>query len=462
MDSEGGGQAKFKGARQIDPADVALPKGFRIAPLVTGLTFPTDVLFDEQGRMYVVEAGYSYGNVVTTPRILRVDRGGKLVEIARGDNPPWNGAEYRDGFFYVAGGHVRPGQVLKIGLDGRTQVLVDGLSTSVGDHHANGPRIGPDGMLYFSQGPLTNSAVVGLDNYDFGWLKKYPGAHDVPCKDVVLSGRNYRTKNPLTEAPDDEAVTGAFLPFGVPSEVGQVVRGQLPCGGAIMRVSTEGGTPELVAWGLRNPWGLAFAPDGKLYATENQFDERGSRPVYGTGDLLWHIENGQWYGWPDFWAGRPLTDDDWFAPLNKPVPGFVMAEHPIMADSPTAFFGVHSSSGGISFSRSPAFGYQGQAFVAQFGDISPHSGKSLAPVGFKVVRVDVETGVVYEFAVNDGETHGPASWLNNGGLERPLNLRFSPDGSALYIVDFGVLTTKNKTMSPRPETGVIWRIEKAK
>lgn len=460
MESKGGGETRFEGARAIDAADIVLPRGFRIEPVAAGLTFPTDLVFDDQGRMYVVEAGYSYGEVVTTPRIVRIEADGRRTEIARGDNPPWSGADYRDGFFYVAGGHVRPGQVLKIGMDGRTEVLVDGLVTSVGDHHTNGPRIGPDGMVYFAQGPLTNSGVVGLDSYDFGWLQKHPGAHDVPCKDIVLRGKNYVTDNPLTEDPSDHAATGAFMPFGVPSEPNQIVKGQVPCGGAIMRVSAGGGEPELVAWGLRNVWGLAFAPDGRLYATENQADVRGSRPIFGTADLLWRIEEGAWYGWPDFWAGRPLSDPNWFAPPDGVAPELLLAEHPERESRPAALLAVHSSSNGIAFSRSPAFGHVGQAFVAQFGDISPKSGKSLAPVGFKVVRVDVETGVIHELAVNAGETNGPASWLESGGLERPVNVRFSPDGRILYVVDFGVLTTTEGKFAPREQTGVIWRIER--
>lgn len=94
----------------------------------------------------------------------------------------------------------------------------------------------------------------------------------------------------------------------------------------------------------------------------------------------------------------------------------------------------------IDFSRNPEFGYVGQAFIAQFGDQSSMSGKVLAPVGFKVVRVDPATGVVQEFAVNKGSTNGPASKIDGGGFERPEAARFDPRGTALYIVDFGVMT----------------------
>jgi hypothetical protein len=99
--------------------------------------------------------------------------------------------------------------------------------------------------------------------------------------------------------------------------------------------------------------------------------------------------------------------------------------------------------------------------VAQFGDQSPGTGKTLHPVGFKVVRVDVKQGVVHEFAANRGKKNGPASLLGHAGMERPVAARFHPDGSALYVVDFGVPTMDGSTAQPRQATGSVWRIRRA-
>lgn len=38
---------------------------------------------------------------------------------------------------------------------------------------------GPDGKLYFSQGAMTNTGIVGLDAYELGWLRRLPHAHDI-------------------------------------------------------------------------------------------------------------------------------------------------------------------------------------------------------------------------------------------------------------------------------------------
>jgi glucose/arabinose dehydrogenase len=461
--SHGGGQTTFSGSRRVEPADVAVPAGYRIEAVAVGLNFPTGVAFDAQGRPYVTESGYAYGEVWTTPRLVRVDAGGTLTPIATakaGEGAPWNGLAYADGAFYVAAGGERDGgRILRIGTDGTITPIVSGLP-SYGDHHTNGPVAGPDGALYFGQGTATNSGVVGLDNYDFGWLERRHDFHDIPCADVTLTGRNFTTRNPLTPAPDDEATTGAYVPFGTPTQAGQVVRGQIPCNGAVFRVPASGGELQLVAWGFRNPFGLAFAPDGTLYLTENSFDERGSRPVFGTGDVLYRVERGKWYGWPDYHAARALSDTQWYKSKGKPAPGFVLASHPGVPPAPIAVLGVHSSSNGLDFSRNAAFGHVGDAFIAQYGDMAPNVGKVLSPVGFKVVRVDVRTGVTEDFATNRGKTNGPASRLGTAGLERPVAARFDPAGTALYVVDFGVMTMGAK---PQPVlgTGVLWRITRA-
>jgi hypothetical protein len=129
-----------------------------------------------------------------------------------------------------------------------------------------------------------------------------------------------------------------------------------------------------------------------------------------------------------------------------------------MPPRPAAVLGVHASANGLDFARNPAFGHVGQAFIAEFGDQAPSTGKVLSPVGAKVVRVDVTTGVVEDFAVNRGHVQAPASWTGGGGLERPVAARFGPDGTALYIVDFGVFTVDGDRFMPHQGTGVLWRI----
>jgi glucose/arabinose dehydrogenase len=453
----GGGKTAFHPPRAVRAADISVPRGYRIEAVATGLTFPSAVALDREGQVFVLEAGYSYGEAWDAPRLLRVSSDGSTTPVATGSrNGPWNGLTYYEGAFYVAeGGEMDGGRILKVGSDGGLSTVVEHLP-SFGDHHTNGPAVGNDGWLYFGQGTATNSAVVGEDNYVFGWLKRKPEFHDTPCQDVTLAGANFDSKNPL-DGNGGRVTTGAFLPFGTSSKAGQVIRGAVPCNGAVLRVRPGGGDVELVAWGFRNPFGLAFSPDGQLYVTDNGYDERGSRPVWGTADLLWKVTPGTWYGWPDFAGDRPLTEK-MHDPPGKPRPTPLLSVYPGKPPRPAALFAVHSSADGFDFSRNSAFGHVGQAFVAEFGDMAPGAGKVLHPVGFKVVRVDIETGVIQDFAVNRGGTNGPASRIGGGGLERPVAVRFSPDGAALYVVDFGVMTTTERGPVPRKATGVLWRV----
>jgi glucose/arabinose dehydrogenase len=189
--SAGGGQTKFHPPRKINPADIALPAGYRIEAVAQGLTFPTGVVFDDAGRTYIVEAGYSYGEVWTTPRLLRLEPDGKTSVVASGGrNGPWTGATFHQGAFYIAeGGELEGGKILRVAPDGEPAAILTGLP-SVGDHHTNGPVVGQDGWIYFGQGTATNSGVVGEDNAKFGWLKRHPDHHDIPCKDIQLNGEN--------------------------------------------------------------------------------------------------------------------------------------------------------------------------------------------------------------------------------------------------------------------------------
>ncbi|MGK7391121.1 MAG: PQQ-dependent sugar dehydrogenase [Candidatus Cyclobacteriaceae bacterium M2_1C_046] len=453
LPSQGGGQISYIPERQIDPQDVLLPDGFEIEVVSTGLTFPTAITFNNEGVPFVIEAGYSYGEVFLEPKLLKILPDGETETVFTGKkNGPWNGVTFNDGFFYIAeGGELEGGKILKVNESGEVQVLVENLP-SLGDHHTNGPVV-KEGYVYFGQGTATNSAVVGKDNADFGWLWRFPEFHDIPCKDVKVKEINYFSSNILTADPDDKALTGPYSPYNYQVKANQVIKGSIPCNGAIMKVPVDGGDAELVAWGLRNPYGLALSANDELFITENSYDVRGSRPVWGTGDVLWKIEEGIWYGWPDFNAGVPIHV---FEVPGKEKPMKILAEHPNEPPKPVAKLGVHSSSNGIVIAKGK-FEERKYAFVAQFGDMAPGVGKVIKPVGYKVVRVNLENGVIDDFAVNKGERNGPATWLKSGGLERPISVQIAPDG-ALYVVDFGILTMSEEGAKPYEKTGVIWKI----
>jgi glucose/arabinose dehydrogenase len=460
--SSGAGEKAGPTPRTLSPAAIAVPTEYQIELIASGLTFPVGATVDDSGVLHVVESGYSYGEDFTEPRLLRIEADRRAVPIASGGKGgPWTGVVFHQGSFFVTDGDVlKGGRLLRISKDGRIDEVVTGLP-SFGDHHTNGPAVGPDGWIYFSQGTATNSGIVGEDNFKFGWLKRRPDFHDVPGQDITLSGESIETDDVLNPGSGKKVRTGAFLPFGTPARPGQVIKGAVKSSGSILRVRPEGGEPELVAWGFRNPFGLAFAADGSLFATDNGYDDRGSRPAWGTPDLLWKVQRGVWYGWPDYSGAQPLADAA-FRPPGKSQLKPVLANPPNPPPKPIAKFAVHSSADGFEFSRSQSFGHVGEAFVAIFGDEAPTTGKMLSSIGGKVVRVNVADGTITDFAVNRAPKEGPGTKVRVPGLERPVSVRFDPSGDVLYVVDFGVLRHDDKGAHPERQTGAIWQIRRTR
>lgn len=447
-----------EGPRGYTPQDILLPEGYVAELVASGFNTPVHCCFDDEGYCYVVESGHK---VEAVPRILRVDtQTGNWETFFTLPEDQWikgaavTGACWHKGFLYV----MNTDTLLRIGPDRKAEKILTDLAGR-GDHQMNHPIIGPDEKIYLGAGCATNCGVVGADNFGFEWLPKFPEFHDVPAKDVKLVGRNYKARNVLGDIRDI-VETGAYMPFGVPSHSGQVIKGNVKCNGAILRCDLDGRNLEVVAWGLRNPYGLAFRKDGQLFATEHGMDERGARYVVDDPDDFYEIKKDEWYGWPDFASGIRLDDPYWGEGGHGREP--VLAEFP-NPDPPKPFasFQTHVAANGFDFSRDPGFGFDGDAFVACFGDLAPITTitKATVPAGFKVVRVDMKTGQVFDFAVN--KMTGPASKLPHDGFERPSHCQFGPDGS-LYVVDFGIIHIAPERGAIRQEigTGSLWRIRR--
>ncbi|MEW6308265.1 MAG: PQQ-dependent sugar dehydrogenase [Bacillota bacterium] len=431
-----------------DPSDIQVPDGYQVELVIAGLTAATTCRFDAEGYLHICEAGYG----PIPGRILKLTAPGKLAVVASGFVPPLNGlAFYRDGI-YVS----HRGRISSVGADGHITDIVTGLP-SLGDHQNNMLAIGPDGKLYFGQGTATNSGIVGVDNYMAGWLRHYPFLSDYPARDVKVNAVKVTSDNPLSREPGDTVETGALKPFGVQSKRLEIIPGAARPNGVVFRASTDGSGLEVFAWGLRNPFGIGFTADGRLYVTEHGFDVRGSRPIANTPDFFYLVEQGKWYGWPDFAGGVAVTDPRFAAPGDK-LPGLLLATHPLrQPPHPKAEFAVHAGANGFAFSSGDPFGFLGDAFVALFGDITPLSVATTSPSGHRVAVVDMKTGEVSTFAAN--RQAGPASLAGHGGLERPTDCTFGPDG-ALYITDWGQARLTAHGLEPVPGTGAVWKIYK--
>jgi glucose/arabinose dehydrogenase len=323
-------------------------------------------------------------------------------------------------------------------------VLVDGLP-GPGDYHTNMVAAGPDGWLYFSQGAMTNSGIVGLDAYDIGWLGRLPEGHDLPGYDITLAGVNAETADPLSGDPASVAVTGAFSPFGSPTAPGQRVAASMPCTAAVLRCRPDGSGLETVAWGLRNAFGLGFLPDGRLLAIDQGADDRGSRPVGNAPDLLFEVRPGAWYGWPDFIDGIPVTDGR-FVPERGPAPSFLLTGHDQLPAPQRALLRFPPHAAAVKFDVAPPAWdtYAGHVYVCLFGDERPMTAPPGPRAGRCVSRID------------------PADWTMTqvlaGPLMRPIDIRFRPGDGALHVLDFGWFEMSPQGVEAKAGTGTVWRM----
>ncbi|MGB4337685.1 MAG: hypothetical protein WBK10_03835 [Bacillota bacterium] len=434
----------------VQPGDIRIETGYRLEPVAVGLTFPTSIALDPGGSLYVAEAGFSYGPAKSAAqgRVLRLDNNGGMTPIISGLRGPVTGIVFHDGALFVAEGAF-PGRILRVEPGGCTKPVVCGLRSG-GDHYTGEIAVGPDGRLYFGVGTFTNSAVVGFDNFMFGWLGSMPAEHDVPARPTVLAGVNYSSPDPFTfeQTVPCTTVTGAFKPFGTPSLPGEVVMGNLMANGVIYSVNPDGSDLQIIADGLRNPFGLGFV-NGRLYSLDQGYDRRGSRPVSNSPDSLWEITPGGWYGFPDYVSGIPITAPEFQTP-GMPPTQFVLAEHPPLAGQPVLRLAPHSASTKFAVSTNPAFGHVGQMFIAQLGSGGPAVGGTVA--GYKVVRADLNTCQVHDFLASTNPLPG------GKGPQRPVDVKFDPAGTALYVLDFGTLEGIPSGVIPYCGSGMLWKV----
>jgi glucose/arabinose dehydrogenase len=469
-----------------------VPAGYRVEKVADGLNFPTGLAWDDQGRMYVAEAGGALYPEKTAPiRIVRIEQG-KVMPVVDLTNQVMTavvGLTWHDGAFYFThrDNTDLTGAVSRATLDGKVTPVFNGIIDSQAEHQINDIQVGPDGRMYVSVGPAGNAGVIGPSVAP--WVMKSPKVHTTPCQDIVLTGRNFQSPNFTTKGDkNDRALTGAYVPFGTETKPGQVIKGTNKCGGSILTFDPNNAeqTIQPYAWGFRNLIGLAWDKrTGEMYAAQNGYDIRGSRPVQDTGDPVYRIKQGVWYGVPDFSAElKPLSNPAYEPPeqhqsmvfvngkpvgktldfvidhkasgLTPPDPALLVSLHPV--NSSPSMLDVAPPSWGDA---------AGQLFVAEWGDLAPPTNplRGKKPVGSRVVRVDPETGQISPFVSNSKP--GPASMqgAQGQGMERPFNVKFGPDG-AMYIVDYGEVridkSLKKEQNKPPyreiPGTGAIWKV----
>ncbi len=473
--------------KAIDRAIVEYPTGFELTPYVRNLTAPTAIAFDTDGSLLIAENSLEEGQ----PHIFGYRTDGTRFEIYPTHQPlpfglarsgfriygPIGGMACYRGRVYVSHRDAnRRGVITAFNYDGSHITIVADLPAQ-GDYSVTDLAISPSGHLYFGLGAATNSGVVGIDNWDVGWVQDYPKVCDAPWKRLKLLGYRFDTPNPRAGlfGGDDISVTAPFQSFGTSNQTTIPKAANDKPTAAVYSVSPYGGNLKVEAHGIRLPRGLAFNEYGRLYVTNNGMELRGTRPVKDDPDaLLWLVPE-TWYGWPDYSADLQPISESRFQP---PVEMIIKTGYPdlsFLIDHQTsgllrpdrntllqAVFPPLSGAAKMDFvpPSGPFKEFHGNVIITLSGDRAPFatSGhKLISPVGYKLVRVDVDMRQIKDFVYNTREL--PAHMLGRDveAIERPIDVKFGPDG-AMYILDLGQMEMKDGREKVVPGTGRVFKL----
>ena len=298
---------------------------------------------------------------------------------------------------------------------------------------------GPDGRLYVTEEigrvvtarPLSRRPRVFAGGFDtplgLAWSGRtlYVSAQG-RMESVRLKGRRAAGRRTVVSGlpfglhQQDNVVVGldGRLYFGSGSTCNACVEDD-PRSATILSVLPSGRDLEIVARGLRNPFGLAFQPGtGRLYVSVNGRDDLPTPDSPEPAEMLVVVERGAHYGWPDCWPSARL----------KRMVGSCDGVTP-----PVAYLEAHSSADGLAFYTGSTFParYRDGVFVALWGQYdSRRHGR----------RVDFVA-----LGPNGKSPPGGVSPFADG-FEHPLALAVDPQG-ALLVADWG--------------RGVIYRIQAA-
>jgi glucose/arabinose dehydrogenase len=220
---------------------------------------------------------------------------------------------------------------------------------------------------------------------------------DLPAKPL-----NYHWTKSLAASPD-----GSRLYAGVGSNSNAGENGlALEEGRAqILEIDPSTGAARSFATGLRNPTGLAFAPEnGALWAVVNERDELGSDLVP---DYLTEVKEGAFYGWPFSYWGQHV--DKRVEPQNPDLVAKALR--------PDYSLGNHVAPIGFAFAKSAAWPepFRSGAFVGEHGSWNrfPLSGYKVVFVPFTNGKpsgqpIDVLTGFLNRIGEAQGRPAGVA------------------------------------------------------
>lgn len=193
---------------------------------------------------------------------------------------------------------------------------------------------------------------------------------------------------------------------------------------AILRFNLDGSDGQVYANGLRNSVGFTFNDD-TIWAADNGRDLIGDDLPPEEINI---VEQGKHYGWPYCYGNGVVNPEfqeyDSFCSNDTEFPRFTLPAH----TAPLGILYVNDD----SLENFP-FSLRENIFIAMHG-----SWNSTIPVGYKIQRVDTQTGVNYTFISGWLQTSGEA-WGRPVGLAMDTHdyLYISDDrAGAIYVVTY--------------------------
>ena len=296
------------------------------------------------------------------------------------------------------------------------EVFVTGLERPFGiAFHPPGPE--PKHIYIASTGSVVRFPYRSGDTRATGTAETV--VKDIPSGQEQVGGGGHWTRD-LEFSADGKVL---FVSVGSRSNAGDDASEKRRAD--ILAFDPDGRNERVVAWGIRNPVGLARHPvTGQLWTSVNERDELGDELVP---DYITHVVEGGFYGWPWYYIG-PHQD-----PHHE-------GKHPELKEKtivPDVLVQSHSASLDLTFYDGAQFPaeYRNDLFAAEHG-----SWNRSRRTGYKVIRVPLRDGKAtgeYEDFLVGFVTPGGDVW------GRPVGVAVARDGS-LFVTDDG--------------SGTVWRV----
>jgi glucose/arabinose dehydrogenase len=358
----------------------AVPQGYEITPIATGLKVPRQMLVLPNGDILVAEG-----------------MGGNAPKLTPKD---------------VIAGFLKAKGTTDVEGGDRLTLLRD----SDGDGTYEGRAIFAENLNAPYGLALIGNRIFVANQDELVRFDYQPGqirASGPPVKVTDLPAKvNHHWTKALAAGPDGRYL---YVGIGSNSNIGERGMDVEENRAVVWQVDAETGMHRIFASGLRNPTALAVQPGfGQLWAVVNERDELGDDLVP---DYLTTVREGAFYGWPYAYWGQ--HEDPRVRPHDR--------EKVKQSVRPDYALGSHTAPLGLAFS-SPAMGAQfaDGVFVGMHG-----SWNRSEPVGYKVIFIPFgggrPAGAPVDFATgflgDDGKTRG-----------RPVGVTVDPRG-ALLIAD---------------------------